>query len=112
MKLMEISNSCEDWQWEDDIDYLDSILKELPFKQGFMEIKNGGWRGQHGISPVFEINADNILSKLGDYDWHLVFEKEDNHIVITRYSHDEPMGATILLKPKSEYETVHKEIFN
>ena len=112
MEKFEITNTCDDWEWEDSLHTLDVELKKTHIKRGFLEVLNGGWRGLHGMTPIFDITARGVVSKMGNFDWTLTVEKEGHHLVFTRSSHDEPTGARILLKPASKHEEVRSEIFD
>lgn len=111
-KIMTISNNCEDWEWEDSKIYLDEILKTTRIKNAFLEGINIGWRRQHGLTPAFELNADNLVNKFGDFEWTVEVEKEGHQLYLTRYSHDEPTGATMLLKSNKHYNKTYKEIMS
>lgn len=56
--------------------------------------KNMGWQNLSGSGEI-SASVDNVLKLVtlnGDYTLSFVFEK-DEPIRVTRYSHDEPMGA-------------------
>jgi hypothetical protein len=106
---MEITNDCDDWQWEDDLDYLGEILKKTRIKNGFLQGRNMGWRRMSGATDVFGVSANNIISKFGDFSWRVVVNKEGHQLSFVRYSHDEPTGATILLHSSRHYNRIVKE---
>jgi hypothetical protein len=124
-EIMEISSHdcscCHDYEddedrfecscWEDfQKEILDEELKKTRIKYGFLEIHNGTWQKLHGTTPIFEISAQSVIDKMGDFEWTLYVRKEGHQLSFTRTSHDE-MGATILLKPASKYEGVEAEIY-
>lgn len=113
-QLMKMNNSCDDWEWEDAHESLQLILDKTMIKQGFLEIKNGGWLKKHGITDLFEVNAKNVISKIGlnGSEWTLRIKKEGHQLYLIRSSHDEPTGATILLKSSKHYNKVYNKIFN
>jgi hypothetical protein len=101
----------DDWdnfKWE-----LKEILDKTRIKEGFLEIKNGGWRGQRGMTPnCFEITPSNIISKIiGEMDASFEVRKEGHQLSFIRYSHDEPTGARILLHSEKKFNKIQKEIF-
>ena len=62
--LLTITNCCDDWEWENAHESLQLILDKTMIKKGFLEIKNGGWRSQHGFTKPFTINAKNVINSL------------------------------------------------
>ena len=112
--LMTITNDCEDWEWEDAHINLQSILDKTKIKRGFLEIKNGGWRGRHGHTEPFKITATNVINKAGlnGCEFILKIEKERHQLYLIRLSHDEPTGATILLRSMKHYNKVINQIYH
>jgi len=108
--VYEDSFECECWEaFQKEI--LDEELKKTRIKYGFLEILNGTWQKLHGMTPIFEISAQSVIDKMGDFEWTLYVRKEGHQLSFIRASHDEPTGATILLKPASKYEEVSAEIY-
>jgi len=120
-------DSSEYYSWLEDFEYmyredlydcfrfeLQSILEKTKIKNGFLEIMNGGWRSQHGMSPnCFTITSDNIISKIiGDMDASFEVQKEGHQLSFVRYSHDEPTGARIYLHSEKKFNQVKEEIFS
>lgn len=97
----------------DDFCYeLDTQLKKTKIKQGFLEINNGGWQRQHGMTPMFEVETYEVLSKLFDCgEATIKMYKEGHNLGFIRYSHDEPTGATITLHSGRDFEQVENEVF-
>jgi len=92
---------------------LNKVLTRTKIKEAFCEIKNGGWRGLHGITPTFKLTAQSLLNSISlDGEASLEFNKKGQQLSITRYSHDEPTGATILLHSKKHYDRIYNEVFN
>jgi len=90
---------------------LDQILKTSKIKKGFMEILDGGWRKQHGFTEAFTIDAESVIQKLSiNGEFCVEVWKEGHQVGFTRYSHDEPTGAEILLKSEKHLDSVRKEI--
>lgn len=110
--LMTITNDCDYWEWEDSIINLQPILDKTRIKRGFLEIKNGGWRGKHGHTEPFKINAKNVINKAGlnGSEFILRIKKEGHQLYLIRSSHDEPTGATILLRSMKHYNKVINQI--
>ena len=113
-KILYLPDSCEfDFDHSNFVFELDILLRKTKFKNYFLEILNGGWRGLHGISNLSKLTAKDVLNKsIGTMDASLVFKKEGRQISITRYSHDEPTGATILLRGEKDYNNVYNEIYS
>jgi len=120
--ISEYTDSDEFYNWVADCNYFDEeyiyeqlndILKKTRIKNGFLEIMNGGWRKQHGHTEPFEINAQNVISKISlNGDSTIEVKKDGHQLSFTRYSHDEPTGATIYLRSNKDYSEVVKEIEN
>lgn len=104
---------------ESDFDYdlgyeiIQRFLDATKIKVGFLEAMNDGYLSRHGISPVFDINAENVVDKCSiNGDYSLEFKKDGHKLMIVRYSHDEPMGALIILHPESRYEKIRTQVMN
>ena len=98
-------------EYEFILDEMDIELKKTSIKNAFLEIKNGGWRKQRGITKNFPLNAKNVFNKLVCGDSSFKMLKDGQKIIFIRYSHDEPTGATILLHSIKHRERIHKKIF-
>jgi hypothetical protein len=107
-ELLEMSNSCDDWEWEDNKEYLGEILAKTRIKNGFLHGVNLGWRRLTGYTEPFEINVDNFIDKIGlnGSEWTLRIRKEGHKLYITRYSHDEPTGASMSLLSSKHYNKI------
>ena len=111
-ELLEMTNYCDDWEWEDYQYQLQEILDKTLIKRGFLQIHGGGWRKARGMTDIFDMSAKELLSQLGDFEWTLHIYKEGHKVFFNRSSHDEPTGALITLHPEREYNKIYKEIFN
>lgn len=103
-------------QQDFDADYfreeLAYALTKTKIKQGFLEIHNGGWQHQHGMTPMFDINASSVLDKLlGSGESTIEMYKQGHKLGFMRYSHDEPTGADITLHSGRHFEQVENEVF-
>jgi len=108
-------NFCADQENFDTDDFLEDLQVELnktKIKHGFLEIHNGGWRQQHGMTPMFGIDASSVLNKLlGGMDSSIEMYKSGHKLGFMRYSHDEPMGADITLHSGRDFDRAEQEVF-
>lgn len=104
----------DEFDYECFVDALHSEVLKTKIKKGFLEIKNGGWRQQHGMTDVFDVDASSILEKirLSGGGQTIEFYKNGHTLGFTRYSHDEPTGASIELHSMKKYDSVRSAIFN
>jgi hypothetical protein len=106
---------CETQQEFDADSFSEELACELnktKIKQGFLEIHNGGWRHQHGMTPLFDINTSSVLDKLLDSgEATIEMYKVGHKLGFMRYSHDEPMGADITLHSGRDFDRVENEVF-
>jgi len=92
-----------------------NLLDTTKIKNGFLEIENGGWQRQHGMTSPFDISASNVISKIsgnmgGDVTIHVF--KEGHKLKFTRFSHDEPTGAGVTLHSMKDYDKVNNAVWN
>lgn len=111
------SNWCEFenvWDYDDFIMIINDEIKKTKIKSGFLEILNGGWKNQHGMSHSFDIDAQSVVSKIYGSDPNITIKvfKEGYKLKFIRYSHDEPTGAHITLHSNREFNRVEKDIFS
>ena len=105
--LLDISNLCEDWEWEYSKEYLAEILGKTRIKTGFLSSNNLGWRHRTGYTEPFKLNVDNFIDKVNiDSEWNLSIRKEGHQLHIVRYSHDEPTGARMLLHSTKHFKRI------
>ena len=98
--------------YEDFTNVLHEELSKTRIKSGFLEIHNGGWRGQHGMTEMFDINYNNVMSKLmGSGESSIEMYKEGHKLSFIRTSHDEPTGASITLHSGRDFDRVTEEVF-
>jgi hypothetical protein len=63
-----------------------------------------GWTGASGYA-ISKANSKDLLSKLTfNGDWRLRFVFDGNTLAITRWSHDEPTGASFEVVAEIEEE--------
>lgn len=95
---IEISDELEDWEWADAKDELVLAFEDL----GDMlqvEATGIGWTRDSGYGTVESHNAWRLLWL---DDCRVVAEVDSDEIVVRRYSHDEPMGATYKFRNAEE----------
>jgi len=105
----------EDWNdfgHEEIMSVLQAEIDKTHIKTAFLTIKNGGWKKQNGITPIFKLTAENLYNKIcGSTDTSFKIMKEGHKLSFVRHTHDEPTGATISLHASKWYEREHKKIF-
>ena len=93
------------------MNYLDEILAKTKIKTGFLSVRNATWRGLSGISEPFSLTATNLIDQLSiNTEWRLKIEKKGHQLYITRYSHDEPTGAIMMLHSSRNYKQMYERI--
>lgn len=91
---------------------LSDEIKKTKIKDGFLEIENGGWQNQHGMTLPFELSAQKVWEKVsGGNDVTVEIHKEGQKLRFKRFSHDEPTGADITLHNVKNYDKVKKSIW-
>jgi hypothetical protein len=99
-----------DYEWF--LEEVQNQLNKTKIKDGFLEIENGGWQRQHGMTLPFEITAETLWHKISsDNDVTVKVFKEGQKLKFMRYSHDEPTGACITLHSTKNYEKVKKVVW-
>ena len=96
---IEISDELDEFEWADMKDELVLAFEDLGDTLQ-VEASNLGWTHGTGAGTVESHNAWRLLSINGDY--RLVAEVDSDEIVVRRYSHDEPMGATFKFRNAEE----------
>ena len=96
---IEISDELEDWEWADAKDELVLAFEDLG-DELLVEATNLGWTRDSGAGVTESHKAWGLLSINGDY--RMVAEVDSDEIVVRRYSHDEPMGATYKFRNAEE----------
>ena len=99
---IEISDELEDWEWADAKDELVLAFEDLG-DELLVEATNLGWTHGTGAGTVESHNAWRLLWL---DDCRIVAEVAEDEIVVRRYSHDEPMGATFKFRKADEVEAV------
>ena len=102
-KIFEMTNCCEAEEWDDSLELLDKVLKKSRIKEAFLTIVDSGWRRLEGKTDIFKLTATDLVNKLGSFEWNLNVYKKGNQLILIRYSHDEPCGATILVRSSRHY---------
>ena len=87
---IEIEDTMEDWEWADAKDELVLAFEDLGDELQ-VEASGIGWTRANGYGTVESHNAWRLLWL---DDCRVVAEVAEDEIVVKRYSHDEPMGAT------------------
>lgn len=88
---VEFDTDMEDWEYADSKDEIVLAFETLGDTLG-VEGSNIGWMHSTGAGQVQSHEAWRFLSINGDY--RLVVEVGEDEIIVRRYSHDEPTGAT------------------
>ena len=99
--------ACYDYKLEWLEEDFDSYL-EAHGKPNFVRIdgKNMGWQNLFGYTIV-RANSKELLESLSiNGEWTIAFTFSDNLLTVTRFSHDEPMGAYFTVSPVSDEEEV------
>lgn len=100
---IEISDELDEFEWADMKDELVLAFEDLG-DELLVEATNLGWTHGTGAGVTESHKAWGLLSINGDY--RLVAEVDSDEIVVRRYSHDEPMGATFKFRKATEVEAV------
>lgn len=90
MKLY-VDTDMEELEWADAKDEIVLAFETLGDELQ-VELSNVGWTKAYWRGVVESHEAWKLLSINGDY--RLVAEVDEDSIMVVRYSHDEPMGAT------------------
>ena len=69
-----------------------------------LEGRRMGWQALSGYKVIEATYTALRDSLIFSGQWRLVFTLSGKDLTITRYSHDEPMGATFTLTPATEEE--------
>lgn len=108
-KDFEVTNSCEEWEWDDMNEVAGEILDDAEKKGKTMvwvSASNVDWRGNNGYR-VFDIEEDGYkdfwrkIAGWGDTEWTLraVEEiKSGENFGMMAYSHDTPTGGLRAVK--------------
>ena len=94
--LLEGSNSCEDFEWEDLTLALTEIMEERnPSGLWKAEMKNFGWKGVNGEKTFTTNDGKEMLNKiLPNTDCSFkIYKYGRNGIAINNAHHDSPMWA-------------------
>jgi len=94
--VLEGSNSCEDFEWEDLTDSLSELMKKInPGGYWFAKVSNFGWRSIGGHAFIRADNGRELLSKIlpnteCNFKIHRMGKKG---IAINNAHHDSPCYA-------------------
>jgi hypothetical protein len=103
-KDLEISNSCEDFEWEDAQSIAHEVIDNLDKSYRIMYVIAGNvdWTGQSATGLDVIPDADDLWRKIAgwrDADWTLRVEVVKNTLIrATAYSHDTPTGGSRTVK--------------
>lgn len=99
---LEISNSCDEFEWEDSIEVAREIVEGLDSKYRMMWISAGNidWRGNDAYACMPIPAAEDFWSKIAGWDradWTLRIDEIDldpsHGFTAVAYSHDTPTGG-------------------
>lgn len=79
----------ENWMTAHDVDPSDEIL---------VKYSGATWQRLSGSAPAVASSLPMIFKVNGDYTLTVKYDSADQSLIITRYSHDEPMGATHVIE--------------
>lgn len=99
---IEISDELDEFEWADAKDELVLAFEDLGDELQ-VEASGIGWTRANGYGTVESHNAWRLLWL---DDCRVVAEVAEDEIVVRRYSHDEPMGATYKFRKATEVEAV------
>jgi hypothetical protein len=92
---LEMSNCCEDWEWEDALDdlehnFLNVINEDLNF---YITGRNMTWRNLEGyMCKSFKNALEFCRGVFPDCEWNATFTLEDKRLFIRLSHHDSPTG--------------------
>ena len=92
---LEMSNSCEDWEWQDwtedlNENFLKVINPDLVF---YITGRNMGWQNRDGwLCKSFEDAEAFCFGVFPDTQWNATFTLENKRLFISMSHHDSPMG--------------------
>ncbi len=92
--ILEGSNCCEDFEWEDLTSDLTHYMKKVNPKTGWKAVVTCfGWRGVDGYKYFHADNGSQLLSNiLPNTDCHFKVFKSGRKIQIQNFHHDSPVG--------------------
>ena len=99
---IEISDELDEFEWAD---MKDNLVLEFETLGDTLQVEasNVGWTRERGYGTVESHNAWRLLWL---DDCRVVAEVDEDEIVVQRYSHDEPMGATYKFTKAKEIANV------
>lgn len=98
-----VSGDCYGGCYDDQRAYVVEMLNDWATAIGFEDRDyarlaihgtNMGWTRGAGTAMTNSVEALVDLLALDNADWRLVFKRDGNALTATRYSHDEPTGAS------------------
>jgi hypothetical protein len=103
---------CDGFCYEYKLEGIDELMEEYSRLNGheYMRVNGSrmGWMNLEGSTDIIPATGEQlrkVLSINGSYTLKIT-KDENNLISITRYSHDEPMGATFTVSPADYDEEV------
>ena len=91
---LEISNCCEEFEWEDYMFCLDSMLRKVNEHMCFyIEGRNMGWQNRSGyMKKSFESALDFCQNVFPETEWFARFTQNEDGLFIRLSHHDSPTG--------------------
>ena len=107
--ILEGSNNCEDFEWEDLITELSSVIKKKnPNGYWHVEVRNFGWRRINGNSYFHITDGHNLITSiLPNTECNFKIHNYGKGLAMQNYHYDNPTGNEWhYIKPisKSTYE--------
>lgn len=97
--IVEGSNSCEDFEWEDLLGEITAYIKKVnPGGRWKAEVKNFGWRGLDGKKEEFEAKTggDLLSAVLPNCECSFkIYKHGKSGLAIDNAHHDKPMGGEL-----------------
>lgn len=95
-----IDNNAEEYDFEDQRDYGVELVEKWMEAHGvdvndeiLVKYSGATWQRLSGSAPAVASSLPMIFKVNGDYTLNVKYDQSDRSLTITRYSHDEPMGA-------------------
>ncbi len=95
--LLELTNTCEDYEWEDSVHTVQTIMNRLRIKNWFVYGFNLTWQNIAGYKYVQTHDAQTFLNKISpNGEWKMkIYKNGRSSIRVVNYHHDKPMGETM-----------------
>ena len=98
--------ACYEYKIEELEEYLLPAFMAVYNQPEYLRIegKRMGWQSRSGYKVIKATHKELWDALTFSGDWSLNYKLEGNSLTITRYSHDEPTGASFTIKPDTGEE--------